>query len=136
MEIKTSYFAQARNLRKEGYRIISIARFNPSFVKVDTTLLQLAPTPDMLKMAWSDYQVKFDSILRKVDLKLLQHLLSGYSKNALCCYEKDRTFCHRKIVGEFIQNKLGIEVTEFVPINQPKPKKEKPSKPAEGPSLF
>lgn len=128
-EIVTSYFGQAKNLRKEGYRIISISRYNPQFCKVDTTLIQLAPTAAMLKMSWSQYDILYQEILKKVDLRIVKNVLSQYNKSALCCYEKDVNDCHRREAGIFLSQKLGIEIREFVPINQPKPKKEKIQKP-------
>lgn len=39
--------------------------------------------------------------------------LSGGKSVVLMCYEKDRNTCHRSLVGNWIEEKLGIEVKEF-----------------------
>jgi hypothetical protein len=117
--VVTSYFGQARNLRSEGFAIVSVARFSPAWCKPDTRLIQLAPTADMLKMEWNKYDRLYQEILKRVDLTLVKSILSQYNKSALCCWEKDVNDCHRLQAGEFLSAKLGIEIKEFVPINQP-----------------
>lgn len=135
-EIVTSYFAQAKNLRKEGYRVISIARFESKYQRADTGLIDLAPTADMIHMEdWEQYQIRYGKILLKADWKLITNILLQYSKNALCCHEKDREHCHRKLAGEFIAKQTGLEIKEFVPIGYIDPKK-KVVKNNDNPKLF
>jgi hypothetical protein len=124
MIIVTSYFGNQKALRREGYTICSVARYDPEWCKTDTKLIQLAPTSDMLKMTdWNVYDAKYQEILKRVDLKFVKAILSQYSKIALCCWEKNLNECHRKQAGEFLSAKLGIEIKEFVSAFPEKEKK-------------
>lgn len=125
MEIVTSYFGNAKALKREGFTICSIARYDPDWMKPDTKLIQLAPTSDMLKMEWSKYDKLYQEILRKVDLKFTANILRQYEKVALVCWEKDVNDCHRKHAAEFLSVKFSIDIPEFV---DPSPVKEKPVK--------
>jgi hypothetical protein len=80
-------------------------------------------------MSLSQYDILYREILKKVDLRIVKDVLSQYNKSALCCYEKDINDCHRLDAAKYLSKKLGIEIREFVPINQPKSKKEKVQKP-------
>lgn len=122
-EVVTSYFRNQKALKREGYTICSIARYDPKWCKVDTKLIILAPTSDMLKMEWSLYDKKYQEILKRVDLKFVKAIFSQYSKIALCCWEKSINDCHRREAGIFLSEKLGIEIKEFVTAFPDKEKK-------------
>lgn len=116
MKIYTSYFGNLKALQKAGIYPISIARYSPKYLHNITIFEFLAPTPDMLKMKWVDYVAAFNRILARMDVKSLIRELEkcGDGKDvALLCYEKDPTHCHRKLAGDWITKKTGVEVTEF-----------------------
>jgi len=118
MEIVTSYFGNQKALRKAGFKIGSIARYNPRFCTVDLSLPQFAPTGAMLKMSTEQYNIHFQKILKNIDINFIRSYLRdlegrGYEKLALCCYEADINECHRKQVGEYLSIKLMREIKEF-----------------------
>jgi hypothetical protein len=49
-------------------------------------------------------------VLSKLDPKQVAAELDGC---ILLCYEKDSTFCHRRIVAEWLEAALGIKVPEM-----------------------
>lgn len=132
MKIYTSYFANVKNLAKEGIVPIGIALYKPRFYSgLNCTVV--SPTKDMLHgMSDEEYTKRYYAILEKADLRsFLEYIktMGGGKDVALCCYEKPGDFCHRHLLAEYITRKTGIEVTEF--------EKKKEEKPAESQgSLF
>lgn len=128
MEIFTSYHAKAPQLIEMGLTPISISVMFPRYSKIMyPEYKKLAPRYDMLKMDRQAYAIEFEKILRGLDpVKVYAHLsdLSQGKDIVLLCYEKDRNECHRKIVGEWLEKKLQINVREV--IFQNVVKKEKP----------
>ena len=120
MELVTSYFGRQKELRKAGYKIVSVSRFNPRYCHIDVDLKIFAPRPDMINMEKGKYNVEFQKILQKIDIDFVRSYLRdlekrGYVKLALCCYEVDVNTCHRKQVGEYLAIKLMQEIQEFRP---------------------
>jgi uncharacterized protein YeaO (DUF488 family) len=42
----------------------------------------------------------------------VQELREGYGDLVLCCHEPAGTFCHRVVLGRWLSEQLGEEVTE------------------------
>lgn len=135
MKIYTSYFGNAKALAKAGVMIVSVARWQPRYLSVPASMLDVAPTPWMMKEATREqYLESYQRILSQLNaenfIKRLE-TLSGGRDVALCCYEKPGEFCHRRLLADFLSLKTGIEIEEFGP--KPEPPKPPVSK---TPSLF
>lgn len=77
---------------------------------------ELAPTKEILdaykkyKGKWSIYEEKFINLMsdRRIEEKLSEELLDG---GCLLCSEDTPDHCHRRLVAEYLNNKLGnIEI--------------------------
>ena len=117
MKIYTSYFGNARKLKEAGVMIICVAIGRPRFLSVPQ-MINVAPTRYMISGACSheEYLKLYDGILAKQDArKVIEQIkaLSNGKDVALCCYEKPGDFCHRHILGKWLTEKTGIEITEF-----------------------
>jgi len=75
-------------------------------------LTKLAPTEDILdsykkkKIGWSEYEIKFGKLLaeRRVENLMRNELVGG---DCFLCSEEKPEHCHRRLVSEYLQNKLG-----------------------------
>lgn len=78
-------------------------------------LLDLAPTKDILddykqkRITWADYEKKFNHLIaeRKVEKKVSPDFLDG---GCLLCSEAKPHHCHRRLVAEYLQQKLDITI--------------------------
>lgn len=131
VKIITSYFAKVDTLKQHCIVPVSIARFQPKWLIGDNALPVvdcLAPTKDILRdrkqfgLSDAQYTARFyNEVLSKLDATVIASQLTEYSKRygnnwtiALCCYERPGQFCHRRLVAEWLQRELGIEVPEFI----------------------
>ena len=81
----------------------------------------LAPRRDMLKLDQATYRrIFFDEILGKLDPeKVVRDLksLAVSHEPVLLCFEKPpftaRNWCHRRLVAEWFQETLGLDVPEI-----------------------
>lgn len=72
---------------------------------------RLAPTWAMLRMNREDYDRAFALHLERLDAEQIYRELG---ENAvLICYEKHNDWCHRRMVAEWFEYYLGIEVPEL-----------------------
>ena len=102
-------FANLKNL-PAGLVPVSIARGSPRGF-TGRKELRLAPTWAMLKMTKPEYDARFADILVQLDPAELYQTLG---ENAvLLCWEKPGDACHRRLVAEWFEQCLGIEVPEF-----------------------
>lgn len=105
----TSNFKRAWNHPKA----VSIARFPPRNWK-GRTYFNLAPQPWMLKIKdMAEYGKVFkEQILGKLDRR---RSMREFGKDAvLLCFEAPGEYCHRRVVAEWLERNLGIEVPELV----------------------
>ena len=119
MKIYTSYFSNANRLGAAGVKQIGISLFPPKWF-TGVSMKQVAPTMTLFKSTWlndEQYERRFrQEVLSKVDAWDFYQRLERVSDGkdvALCCFEKDRKDCHRKLVAEWLERELGIEVPEF-----------------------
>lgn len=115
IKIFTSYFGQLKNLAKDGIIPISIARYTPGYFK-GRSIINVAPTGPMLSMKDEEYKKAYAEILRHVDVvKLHRNILQiADGRNvALLCYEKPGEFCHRRLLAEWMERSLNIEIPEY-----------------------
>ena len=105
----TSYFANVRKLPPDLVPV-SIARSSPGWF-AGRRELRLAPTWAMLKLRKPAYDVAFAELLTHLDPADI-YLTLG--ENAvLLCREKPGVSCHRRLVAEWIELHLGVEIPEF-----------------------
>ena len=105
----TSYFANAKTLSPELVPV-SIARGSPRWF-TGKKELRLAPTRAMLKMLKAEYDAAFAEILAKLDPAEIHQALG---ENAvLLCWEKPGDACHRRLVAEWLEKALGVEIPEY-----------------------
>ena len=118
MEIYTSYFGNAKALEKADIVMVGIARWKPKFFS-GINLLDVAPLPFMLKgnLTREQYIESYNRyVLDKLDCKRFLDILGKISLGkdvALCCYEKPNDFCHRHLLADYLENKIGLVVEEF-----------------------
>ena len=114
----TSYFAKSGN--SDG--AISVAIGTPRWFGKLPRYLDLAPTRAMLADVKEDplggrdrYEATFAEKLAALNpqkvLDDLNELAAGHDPIILC-WEKPPVWCHRRIVAEWIEKELGIEVPE------------------------
>ena len=105
----TSYFANVKKLPPDLVPV-SIARGSPRWF-TGKKELRLAPTWAMLKMQKPEYDAGFAEILAKLDPAEIYQTLG---ENAvLLCWEKPGDACHRRLVAEWLEAALGIEIPEY-----------------------
>lgn len=89
----------------------------------------LFPTKELLyasksgEITWNDYLMVYQIQLKALDLsqvwKDLKALVQRYDNIALCCYEKPGKNCHRHLVANYLNVKLGLNIQEFVEKKEP-----------------
>jgi uncharacterized protein YeaO (DUF488 family) len=91
-------------------------RVKPEF-EFDLWLPHLSPSTELLQryqeenLPWEDFQAAF---LKETETKekyysLIDHLLS-FTDVTLLCVEETSERCHRRIVGELLEEKLKIKI--------------------------
>lgn len=105
----TSYFANVKKLPPDLVPV-SIARGSPRGFS-GRKELRLAPTWAMLKMKKPEYDAAFVEILAKLDPA---EIYQTFGANAvLLCWEKPGEACHRRLVAEWLEAALGIDIPEY-----------------------
>jgi hypothetical protein len=105
----TSNYARADRLPSELHPI-SISIKPPRWWK-GAHYSALCPTLEMLKMDRADYDAAFEQILAQLDPRRVADELGPNA--VLLCYEAPNIWCHRRRVAEWLEQALGIEITEF-----------------------
>jgi hypothetical protein len=126
-KVYTSYFARVKEIQKDGLLPVGIA-VNPPSWYTGAKLPYLAPRIEMLNIKNTEkYKVEFNKILSnknpqkvKVDIETLQNYFK--TDVVLLCFEKDWNTCHRKMVAEWLNQKLAWNVTEWN-VKEEKPKR-------------
>ncbi len=104
----TSYFW--RFYRSRSKRPVSIALKTPEWFR-GLRYPALAPREDMLHMEEGDYRREYQAILDKLDPR---QVYEDLGPNAiLLCWEQPGAFCHRRLVAEWLEEHLGVEVPEL-----------------------
>jgi hypothetical protein len=73
--------------------------------------IRLAPTRAMLKMSQEEYDRLFRAKLKELDPKELFDAVGN--NGVMLCWEKPGESCHRRLVAEWMESNLGIEITEL-----------------------
>lgn len=118
MKIYTSYFSNGAKLNKAGIVMIGIALYPPKWF-TGQSVKYVSPSCDILHNAKSneDYIQRFNTeILAKRDPKVFLYNIERMANGkdiALCCFEKPDEFCHRHLVADWLNKKLGLNIEEF-----------------------
>lgn len=124
MKIYTSYFPKVNKLRERGIYPVAICQIPPTWFD-GPNLASLAPSKDILfeykanpdeKRYLYRYVEEILCAFRFHPEMITQALerMSGGKDVALCCYEKPSDFCHRHLLANWLNEKLGINITEYV----------------------
>jgi len=63
------------------------------------------------QMTNEEYEKRYkEEILSKLDPHKIYNM---FKNNVLLCWEGERTHCHRRLIAEWIQENVGIEVPEW-----------------------
>jgi len=109
--IQTSYFAKYK-----GENAVSISLSKPKWYQC-REYKTLSPSWNLLNKYKQDkdeeYYIKhyYKEVLDKLDPKQVYDELGESA--VLLCWEKSGEFCHRRIVSNWLKEKLGIEVDEI-----------------------
>jgi len=107
--IYTSNFARVKRL-PAGIEPVGIA-IGPPWHYKGRSDLRLAPTREMLSVSQREYDRRFQIILENLDAGSIADSLR--KDTALLCWESPNVKCHRRLVAEWLESELGIEVTEY-----------------------
>lgn len=113
LKIFTTYHAISRD------DDINISLYQPKFRKAKQSAKLFVPTYQLFKIndmeelrrCWFERLNQLFPTEKSLENYVID-LQGDKNELVLCCYEKDRTQCHRSIIGDFIEEKLGIEVRE------------------------
>ena len=97
---------------------VSIARSYPYWFPMKREYRMLAPPGDLLwafKSGDIDEAIYMEKYHRMIlDKMNAQKVYAELGENAvLCCWEAAGRFCHRRIVADWLKEKLGVEVPEL-----------------------
>lgn len=79
--------------------------------------LKFAPTKDILdrykkkQISWKEYEVEYNNLIqsRKV-IDLFKTKYYNYNKVLFLCSEPEPEYCHRRLLAEYLQKELEIDV--------------------------
>lgn len=79
--------------------------------------IQFAPTKDILnrykkeQISWEKYEVEYKELIKKRNvLNIFMQKYSIYDKVLFLCSEPTPECCHRRLLAEFLNEELGVEV--------------------------
>ncbi len=104
----------------DGYRIC-VMRFVKDYYRYDLWLRDLAPSIELLndyrnkKINWEEYEERYLKEIeeKKEVLKRLLDLIKEKKVVTLLCAEKEDRFCHRRLLKEYIENRLSSSSSPF-----------------------
>ena len=116
----TSNFASLKKVEAAGLTPLAICIGRPKWYK-GLIMESLAPTWDMLKAAKNDpvngrklYDTAFKEILGGLDPhRVLKAMGPNFKDMALLCWEGPKVWCHRRLIADWLNVKVGIEIPEF-----------------------
>lgn len=99
-----------RKSKDDGVRIC-VMRFVKEFYDYDEWLVDLAPSIELLndyrkkKIDWSEYERRYlkEMESKKELIKELKKRSDGGEVISLLCWEKDDSFCHRRLLKDLIE---------------------------------
>lgn len=122
MNIYTSYFDRVRHFDKDSYMAVSISRFPPKWFH-GVKCFAFAPSVRLLRsyksgLSKADYVMRYRSEcldrcdVREVFVRLAK--LANGRDIVLMCFEPMGAFCHRHVLSDYVFEKYGYRIKEFV----------------------
>ena len=111
MSITTSYFASKAPKDQKVCIALKPNSFMPKLPKVPEFAPSNPWAEDWQQSYRNDLETRFPTPQSLQDV--LDAICIQVQNPVLCCYEKDRTTCHRHILSEYIKEKLDITVQEW-----------------------
>ena len=110
--ICTSYFA-SKLIRQKDFRLVSIA-LSTRYVKCER-YKALAPTREMIELAHAGNTEEYTRLYRSNVLAKLnpQKVYEELDGAVLLCWEKSGSFCHRRLVANWLEKSVGQPVPEL-----------------------
>ena len=111
--ILTSYFAK-RSVKKSGLEPIAISLTVPKGYQ-GKRYMALAPTREMINLAQEGRTEEYtklytEQVLSWLDPMKVYQQLDG---SVLLCWEKSGSFCHRRLVAEWLEKGTGNKIDEL-----------------------
>lgn len=102
---------------RDGFRIC-VMRFIKDFYEFDLWLQGLAPSVGLLndwnngKLTWEEYEERYlkeirnkeDNLRGSNDIRELRGIIEREEVITLLCAEKEDTYCHRRLLKEYIES--------------------------------
>ena len=127
LQLRTGYYAKAKQYQEHGYLTIAISLIVPRWAApfVDHSIAALAPSKSIL-----DTLPDTETYTRRYSLEVLSRLnpqkiyaeeiahiarLRGKTKAVLLCYEAPDKFCHRHLVADWFASNGVVGITEIAP---------------------
>jgi hypothetical protein len=113
--VYTSYFANLRHL--DASKCVSIALYTPRWARKIQRYPTLAPSERVFQgykcgnLSWEDYKTIYIGQLYFLDPRTVALDLGDDA--ILLCYEKPGEHCHRRLVADWLEMELGIQVPEW-----------------------
>lgn len=120
MKIFTGNFANIKKYKEAGLHPISIAISARYFT--GQIYRPLNPRKDFMNDPEPGYVLLFNEILSKLSpVKVIEDLseLSNGNDVILLCHEGEGTFCHRRLVADWLKKELGIDIPELGKLQKP-----------------
>ena len=120
MIIATGNFSNVKKYQAKGFFPVSIALSAKYFYGYAYKVLN--PEWGYMNDEESIYTPKFNKGLAKLSAQKVYDDLKGASKGrdvVLLCHEKEGDFCHRRLVAQWLNKELGIEVLELGKMSVP-----------------
>ena len=124
--IYTGYFSKTKEYEQNGLIPVGISGKIPDGF-TGLRYQKLAPKYDWWKR-WRDEKLSdqwfkeryYETVLNQLDPFVVVQELQSFGENVvLLCYETPEKFCHRHLVAEWLNNKVGTEIHEFKCKSQP-----------------
>lgn len=111
--ILTSYFAK-RSVKKSGLEPVAISLDVPKGYH-GKRYMALAPTREMIKLAHDGKTEEYTKQYTEQILSWLdpQKVYEELDDCVLLCWEKSGSFCHRRLVAEWLEKNTGNKVNEL-----------------------
>ncbi|GKX66881.1 DUF488 family protein [Inconstantimicrobium mannanitabidum] len=108
-------FTKGNDLKYFLYKILTVEYLHNT---------QFSPTKEILMdyknkvITWGEYEKEFNMLLRKRKLEtyIREYLIDKLDSICILCSESEPTFCHRRLVAEYIKEILTGEDIEIIHI--------------------
>lgn len=115
--VRTGYYKRIDEYRQAGFEIVSISRSEPEWATVDRKIWELAPSRETLNNfkynggSEEQYTREYLQQLEKLGYsRVVKMIADSGRKVILMCWESDGVFCHRHLLADWLNQKVGREI--------------------------